>query len=555
MSPTGAGVIVETLVRSGVDRMFGLVGSTVLEIVDEVSQDDRIDYISARHEQVAVGMATGYALATRRPTASISHVGPGAANQVFGVAAANRDNIPVISITGNEASTRISNDVNHEWPVTDVFRQFTKHSVQVHDHAVYNQVRHAVLQSITGMPGPVHVDVPRDVAESPYSPPPDDQYDRLENAASGGRASRTPACPTERAVERAVELLADAERPIVVAGNEFRWFDASEPLQTFAETFDIPVVTTQSSRGALPETHSRSLGYVANSGLAPSNAALEQADYVLAVGTRLSDQTTNDWALIDDSATLIQASVRADELDRFYSANVTMLADPASTISAITSRARKDSTIGYADVADTTRDEYEAVRREKLSPGEHGGDGIDPRLVVRAVKEHADDDFAYTTGGGSHNTYPRLLPVSDLNGRFVTANFTGMSQGFPLAMGAKLAMPDRQVMTFEGDGGFAMVLQDLETMVREDIPVKIILLNNDAFMSHAIRQSQRYGRHVGTKYGNPAFDQIAEDFGLRGISVSDDEAIDDAVADLLAEDGPALLDVHVDPDVGRQAYE
>lgn len=549
MSHTGASTIVETLARGGVDTMFGLVGSTVLEILNEVSQDDRIEYISTRHEQVAVGMATGYAQATRRPTASISHVGPGAANQVLGVAAANRDNVPVVSITGNEASTRIGNDVNHEWPVTDVFREFTKHNVQVQDHDIYDQVRHAVLQSVTGMPGPVHIDVPHDVAESSHSPPAERQYDRLSNAARDGRASRTPARPDEASVERAVELLANAERPIVIAGNESRWFDVTGPLRTFAETFDVPVVTTQSSRGALSETHPRSLGYVANSGLAPTNAALEQADYVLAVGTRLSDQTTDDWSLIDDEAAIVQASVRADQLDRFYSADVTMLADPASALSDITARAREEIDRQWTDVAETAREEYETARSEKLAPEDTGGEGVDPRTVVRAVEEQADDDFAYTTGGGTHNTYPRLLPVTDLNGKFVTANFTGMSQGFPLAMGAKLAMPDRQVLTFEGDGGFAMVLQDLETAAREDIPVKIVVLNNDAFMSHAIRQSDRYGRFVGTKHTNPPLDQIAEAFGLRGIAARSDDEVDDAVADLLAADGPALLDVHVDPEV------
>lgn len=553
MANTGATTIVETLVRSGVDRMFGLVGSTVLEILDTVEQDDRIEYVSTRHEQVAVGMATGYALATRKPTASISHVGPGAANQVIGLAAADRDTVPVVSITGNEASTRIGNDVNHEWAVTDVFKEFTKHTVQVQDHDLFDQVRHAVLQSMTGMPGPVHLDVPHDVAESSHAGPSNRAYERIENAVGTGQASRTPASPSEGSVKRAVELLAEAERPIVIAGNECRWFDVEEPLREFVETFDIPAVTTQSSRGALPETHPRSLGYVANSGLAPTNAALEQADYVLALGTRLSDQTTDDWSLIDDEATLVQASVRADELDRFYTADVTMLADPASTVDALTVRARSEVATTWASVADDARDAYETARRRKLEPGDHTNDGVDPRLVVKAVTKYADDDFAYTTGGGTHNTYPRLLPVSDLNGRFVTANFTGMSQGFPLAMGAKLALPDRQVVTFEGDGGFTMVLQDLETAVREDIPVKIIVLNNDAFMSHAIRQHDRYGRYVGTRYDNPAFDKVAEEFGMLGIAVRDDEEVDDAVKRLLAANGPALLDVHLDSEISSSA--
>ncbi|WP_416841250.1 thiamine pyrophosphate-binding protein [Haloferax sp. DFSO52] len=549
MTHTGATTVVETLVRAGVDRMFGLVGTTVLEIVDEVDQHEEIEYITTRHEQVAAGMATGYALATRKPTVSISHVGPGAANQVIGVAAAYRDNVPVVSITGNEASTRLGNDVNHEWDVMDVFDSFTKYSTQVEPHDVFRRTRHAVLQSITGIPGPTHIDVPRDIAESHREPPPNREYDRLEVASGQGVASRTPSCPPAESVARAVKLLAEAERPIIIAGNECRWFETEGPLQAFAEAFDIPVVTTQSSRGALSEAHPRSLGYVANSGLEPTNAAVKDADYVLAVGTRLSDQTTADWSIIDDEATLVHATIRASELDRFYSADVSMLSDPASTLTALLDHARDELDRRWTDVADELRAAYETARTQKLEPKDHAGPGVDPRVVVQSVVKHADDDFAFTTGGGTHNTYPRLLPVRDMNGKFVTANFTGMSQGLPLALGAQLGMPDRQVITFEGDGGFAMVLQDLETAVREDIPVKIIILNNDAFMSHAIRQQDRYGRYTGTKYGNPPFDHVAEEFGMRGFTVNEDENVDEVVRDFLAVDGPALLDVHVDPTI------
>ncbi|MFB6131672.1 MAG: thiamine pyrophosphate-binding protein [Salinigranum sp.] len=546
MSQTGAQILVETLERAGVDRVFGLVGSTVLEILDEVEQHDGIDYVSTRHEQVAASMAAGYALAARKPSVSISHVGPGAANQIIGVAAAFRDDVPVISITGNEESHTLGKDVNHEWDVTGVFERFTKHSVQVTHDDPFGRIRNAVLQAQTGMPGAVHLDVPEDVAESPHDAPSPRAYDRIE--AATGRVSRTPSRPPAEAVRRSVELLSEAERPLVVAGAELRWFDAEDALRAFAETLDVPVATAQNARGALSENHPLSLGYVANSGIDPTNEYFASADYVLAVGTRLSDKTTKGWTMIDEEATLVQATIDAANLDRYYTADVGMLADPRSTLEALTREAASLDR-SFESVAAEARAAYVEERERLLEPAPHDGDGVDPRRVVTAVRERATD-LAYATGGGVHNTYPRLLPVDDMNGRFVTANFTGMSQGLPLAMGAKVALPDRDVVAFEGDGGFAMVMQDMETLVRESIPVKIILLNNDAYMSHAVRQRDRYDRFVGTHHGNPAYDAVAEEFGLVGLRATADDEVEDAVADLFEADGPALLDVHVDPELG-----
>ena len=547
--PTIAKVTVDTLERAGVECTFGLVGSTILSILDEM-KDSGITYISTRHEQVAASAAAAYAMASRRPTVSTSHVGPGAANQIIGITAAYRDNIPVISLTGNEPISQLGKDINHEWDIMDVFEEFTKHNVQVTSHNPYYQVRNATVRAITGMPGAVHIDIPLDIAEMETNAPSERSLKRLSQF--GGPASRTHLRPPEDSLDEVADLLTTADRPLLIAGDEIRWFDAAAELREFAELTGIPVATTPNARGALPESHRLSLGYVATSNLKPTNDYFKSADLVMGVGTWFTDKVTGNWELLSEDASLIQATVRDSQLNRFYISDVGIVADPASFLSDLTSLVRDRSDIpSFVDIAEDAHTEVANTRADLLVPDE-SADGIDPRTVVLEVDKQLDD-FAYTTGGGVHDHYPKLLPVDDLNGYFETVNFTAMSQGFPLALGAKLALDDRPVVTFEGDGGFAMVVQDLETAVREEIPVKVIVLNNNAYMSHHVRQREWYDeRYIGTTHGNPRYDELAESFGAFGETVSEEEQVSGAVSRLLETDGPGVLEVRVDPNIGAE---
>lgn len=541
----GAEVLVETFESAGITHAFGVVGTTVLNVIDEMDRTG-MRYVSTRHEHTAAAMATGYTLATREPSVSISHVGPGAANQVIGIAAAHRDDVPVICVTGNEPSDLLGNDVNHEWDVMGVFSRITKNGVRATEAQFGKQVQNMVVRSVTGMPGPVHIDVPIDVADADVNDP-DERGLRLL-ADRDMRASVTRARPPESAADCVREILVGAERPLIVAGTEVRWTDAASELRRLAELIDVPVVSTESARGVFPESHELSLGPVTHKSIDAGNEYFSNADVVIGVGTRFSDITTDKWTLIDHDATVVQATLRADELDRHVVADLSVLSDAASFCQVVAD-AVEDASLSFAAVAGPARDAFERARRDLLTPDDMATDGVDPRLVVGAVERFADD-FAYTTGGGVHNTFPRLLPVDDPAGYFGTRNFSGMSQGFPLALGAQVAL-DRQVIAFEGDGGFSMVMQDLETAVREDIPVKLILFNNDAYMSHAVRQERNYGgRYVGTYHSNPSFDVIAEEFGMFGKQVTENDEVDEAVQALLDEGGPGLLDVHVDPRIG-----
>lgn len=548
----GSRILADTLEACGVEYAFGLAGSAILGLLDEIGQSD-VEFVTTRHEQVATGMATGYALASRRPTVSIAHVGPGAANQILGVAAAYRDNIPVIAISGNEPSHRLGMGVRHEWDVDGVFERFTKHNVQVTADRPGQQIRDALLRSVTGVPGPIHIDFPRDLEEADLPAPDERDLDKLRERDL--RASTTRSRPPAEAVDRTVDLLVGAERPLVIAGSEIRWADAAEPLRRFAETVDVPVASTKAARGALPESHRLSLGPVGRPGMEPTNDYLREADLVLAVGARLSDLNTLNWELVSRDAAIVHATMRARELDRHYLPDVNALADPASFLSDLTDAVERNGAPSFTDEAASAKEAYEAARERFLDPEiEPVEVGADPRKVVVALDREAGD-YALTTGGGVHAHFPNRLPVEDLNGTFVTANFAGMSQGFPLAMGAQLAL-DCPVIAFEGDGGFTMVMQDMETAVREDIPVKIVVLNNGSYMSQRARQRRYYGeRYTGSTFSNPDFAAVAEDFGMFGRRVTSDDEIPDAVDGLLSTGGPGLLEVQVDPWLDTGGYD
>lgn len=549
----GAGILADTLESSDVEYAFGLAGSAILGILDEIAKSD-VSFVMARHEQVATGMATGYALASQRPTVSVSHVGPGAANLILGMAAAYRDDIPVVAITGNEPSDRLGMNVRHEWDVMEIFERFTKHNVRVTRDRPHEQIRNALLQSVTGVPGPVHIDFPRDLEEADLSAPDDRSRRRLGEINL--EASRTRSRPPEAAVERTADLLEEAEQPLVIAGSETRWFDASAELEQLAELIDIPVATTKNARGALSESNPLSLGLVGRPGMEPTNDYLRNADLVIGAGTRFSDITTLNWELVDPDADIVHATMREDSLDRYYLSTVSTLSDPSSFLGDLIAVINdQGEPMSFASKAVRARASYEEARERFLDPDVRPAEnGVDPRKLVTAIDD-AGSDYAFTTGGGVHTDFPRRLQVDDLNGTFVTANFAGMGQGFPLAMGAQLAL-DKQVLAFEGDGGFTMVMQDLETAVREEIPVKIVILNNESFMSQRARQKRYYGeRYTGSVFSNPDFAAVAQEFDMFGEQVTDDDQIPGAVDRLLSADGPGLLDVYVDPWLGTGGYD
>ena len=546
----GSKLLVSVLEDTGVDCAFGLAGSTNLGILDEISKS-KIKFYTTRHEQVAVGMATGYALATRKPTAAVAHVGPGAANMVLGVASAYRENVPVIAITGNEPSYNLGRNVKHEWDVLQIFERITKYNVRMGRENTHDQIRDAVTQSVTGIPGPVHIDVPHNLENETF--PDLDEKLREKTRTHKYLASMNRCRPSSDSLDRVIELLSKAKRPLIIAGSETRWFDSAKELKVLAEKMQIPVATAHNARGILSEKHPLSIGLVGWIGLKPTNNYLENSDLIIAIGASLSDYTTSDWKRVNPSASIVHVTMRPRELNRQYVADVNIMADSTSALADLNDKlAKSKKNISFEGISSTARKEYEDAQNAVFNVKEPRGEGgVDPAPILHLLDSFAGD-YSFVTGGGIHAKFARHLPVTSINGHFGTLNFSGMSQGLPLAMGAQIALDD-QVFVFEGDGGFAMVMQDLETAVRESIPVKIIIFNNDAYMSQTVRQHRIYeSRTTGSVFKNPDFAAFARDLGMFGESIENNSQVKDTIERFVEVKGPALIDAHVDPWIGTE---
>lgn len=534
-------VLIQSLEDAGIEYVFGLPGSVIMNTIDKFPERD-IEFVSVRHEQVAASMADGYARVSHRPGVTLSHVGPGAANQILGVAAAYRDASPVVAISGNEDLSRLGRDIWHEWDVDAVFRPITKWNDRLErSEDAARLVRRALVTSVSGRPGPVHLDLPKDVsqAEAPYS-----EHDRAFYEENPIRMPPDRPSPDPADVDRTVSLLESASRPVVLAGGGCVRSDAGTALETFAETARVPVCTSNSGRGIIDERHPLSLGLAGKRGTDAANATLREADLVVGVGARFSALSTDNWTLIDDDTRLIQIDVRPEEFASQYPIDLGVVADARSYLEALTETG-VESDWADADIEAAV----EAVERERAAFFDYPDqEAIGPRQLYAVLREEREDDAILTSGGGVHSSFARNLPAHHPHSHLGAISFGSMSYGFPLALGAKLAAPERQVICVEGDGGFAMVMQDLETAVRYDIDVKTIIYNNFSHGTQKLRQARLFDeRYLGTDVDNPRFDRIAEEFGVTGLRAEDPADLRDRIQALLNTDGPALLDVIVDP--------
>lgn len=534
-------VLIQSFEDAGIEYVFGLPGSVIMNTIDKF-HDRGIEFVSVRHEQVAATMADGYARVSGRPGVTLTHVGPGAANQILGVAAAYRDASPVVAISGNEDLPRLGRDIWHEWDVDAVFRPITKWNERIErGEDAARTARRALVTSVSGRPGPVHLDLPKDVsqAEAPYSEADRAFYDDEPIQTPLDRPDPDPAD-----VRRTVALIEAASSPVVLAGGGCVRSGAGDALESFATTARLPVCTSNSGRGILDERHPLALGLAGKRGTDAANAALAEADLVLGVGARFSGLSTDNWTLIDDDTRLIQVDVRAEELASQYPIDLGIVADAKSYLEAVT---EADPT---SDWAEQDLDAAKAAVEDELATffDHPEQESIGPRQLFSVLQEERDEDVVIATGGGVHSSFARKMRSRNPHTHLGAISFGSMSYGFPLAMGAKLAAPDRQVICVEGDGGFAMVMQDLETAVRYDIDVKTIVYNNFSHGTQKLRQARFFDeRYLGTDVDNPRFDRIAEEFGVTGFRVERPAELRNRVRDLLETDGPALLDVIVDP--------
>ena len=541
----GAQIAVEALRREGVRHIFGLPGTTVMHLIDAAGQQPGLRYISARHEQVAAFMADGYARASGEIGVCLASRGPGAANLAIGIHNARAESVPVLALVGQVSDDIYYRDAFEEMDLVRFFEPITKWSAEIHAAArIPELVQRAVRTARSGRPGPVLVSIPLDVqtaeADAGYQP----------------RFLPSRPAPQDRDVEEAVARLAAAERPVAILGGGLagRGYDAS--LVKLAECLRIPVVTTWLRKNVFPNDSPLFCGSLGYGAVSATNGLVRDADVVLAIGCRFSEFTTGRWTLVPPGAALIQVDIDPGVLGQYYVPALGMCADAAAATFAMLAAAQaqpppdRGAQRQRGERAAAVRQAYlEQVEMTSAPPGAPEVSSAALITALRAVLGGAR--AVLVQDAPSFGTWiHRYLDFTE-PGTFYASAGGSMGWGLPAAMGMQLARPDDRIITVSGDGSFWMVAQDLETAVREDLPVVNVISNNFAFGNTRDRQRTAHGgRYVGVFYENPDFAAYARLLGAHGERVTADADLRPALERALASGRPAVVDVIQDRQEG-----
>ena len=538
---TGAKALMTALEGEGVREVFGLPGGANLPMYDEFNRCN-IRHILVRHEQSAAHMADGYGRVSRRPGVCFATSGPGATNLLTGIATAQADSAPVVAVTGQVPVHFIGKDAFQESDIMGMANPVVKYAFQPRTpEEVPISVQKAFYIAATGRPGPVLVDIPKDV-QSAHA-----QMRPVDGVSMRGYHPWTD--PDIQNVERAIETLIRADKPIILAGGGAIISSAFAELQAVAEMLSIPVVTTFKGKGAFPENHPLSMGPIGMHGHAEANKIITEADCVLAVGTRFSDRSVGTFEDFESRRTIIHIDVDPAEIGKNQTTRVAVVGDVKASLRVM---------LRLLEVRKVDRDEGgEWVRharemREywqenlKIHPGELGA-----AKILRKLRQLLPPESVVTTEVGQHQMWASLFFDVISPGTFFSSTGLGtMGWGFPAAIGAKVARPDVPVVDIAGDGSFNMTENSLATSVLEDIPVIVFLVNNYSLGMVAQWQRTFYKRRmVGVDQGRcPDYVKLAESYGAQGIRAQSMDELDAAIRAALKSDVATVIDIPIDPE-------
>ena len=546
---TAAEAIVDALIEEGIEYVFGITGDTVLPILDAIyHRDTEIKYVTCRFETGATAMADGYARVTGKIGCCLFHVGPSIANTVLGVWSAQKDAVPLLVMSANLDTFRLNRNLWHEFDVMGVMDKVTKWNDQlIEPKDVPRLMRTAFQAAKSGMPGPVHLDFPKDLLPLPIEVDSSDLS--IKGGAHSGRLANAPR-PESWAVEEAAQLITRAKRPVVLAGRGVKWANASGALVSLAERLALPVITTEMGRGTIPEDHPLAGGIVGHFGHSTANELLRRADLVLGLGSRLLNVNTINWSMIAEGSTIIQVENDPIEIGRQYAVTLGIQADSGSFLDDLLAWCTADGRSADAAVSTTRRAdvaELKADQERRYYDTDLDATPIKPQRITKAIEQACDHDALYLVGSGLHTQFAHAVPIRRPEQYQWSAGSGTMAWAFPAALGAKLAMPDRQVVVPIGDGDFGMNAQEIETSVREKLPVIVVVYNDCSFGALRVFQNDVYGgRYVGSHYGQTDLVKLAEAYGARGERVVKPDALVPALERAAAADVTTVIDVEID---------
>lgn len=536
MKLSGAQILCESLIKEGVEVMFGFPGGAVLPFYDTLPDYPQLRHILVRHEQGAAHAADGYARASGRVGVCVATSGPGATNLVTGIAAAYLDSSPIIAITGQVARPFIGKDAFQEIDITGITLPITKNNYLVMAAAdMATVVREAFHIASTGRPGPVLIDIPRDVfiEEAEFRYP-----DRVNLR---GYKPTLRGHPTQ--IKKAARLINEAKRPLIIAGRGVLISGAYHELRELAEKGQIPVVTTLLGIGSFPQSHILSLGMLGMHGMAHANMAVDASDLVIAIGMRFDDRATAKVSGFAPSAQIIHIDIDPAEIGKNVRVDVPIVGDVKHVLKALNEEVTPQNHVDWVS-------QIEEWKREHPSTTIRETESLLPQYVVRQIYEITQGNAIIVTGVGQNQMWSAHYFQYDRPNTLISSGGLGpMGFELPAAMGAKVACAEETVWCIAGDGGFQMTIQELGTIVQENLAVKIAILNN-RFLG-MVRQWQElfYGRrYVATPISGPDFVKVAEAYGIAALRVTDRLQVIPAIERAMKHQGPFLIDFQVEPE-------
>ncbi len=544
---TGAEIVCECLLREGVDLVFGYPGGAILPTYDALTKYPRIHHVLTRHEQGASHMADGYARATGKVGVAIATSGPGATNLVTGIATAMMDSSPIVCITGQVPTGAIGSDAFQETDVTGITIPITKHNYLVRTIEELPEVmREAFHIARTGRPGPVLIDIPKDVQiqAAPFAYP---------TAPIDLRGYQPPQAARARQVDAALTLIRDSKRPVILAGHGISMAGANRELAQLAEKARIPVALTLLGKGAISEHHPLCMGMMGMHGGAEVNHAIQGADLLIALGMRFDDRVTGNIATYAPDSRKIHVDIDPSEINKNVQVDVGIVGDLGDVLRQLLDRVERQPSQAWFDRIAAWRADSEL--REIVRPPDELQHPAAPEgkllgaQVIRDLFEFTEGGAITVTDVGQHQMWEAQYYQHERPHSLITSGGLGtMGFGLPAAIGAKMARPEEEVWAVVGDGGFQMTMMELATAVQEKVNVHIAVINN-GFLG-MVRQWQEFfyeERYNQTPMVNPDFCKLAEAYGIPAIRVTERAAIEGAVAAARAQaGGPTLTEFVVE---------
>ncbi|MEM1169184.1 MAG: biosynthetic-type acetolactate synthase large subunit [Cyanobacteria bacterium P01_H01_bin.35] len=545
---TGAFALMDSLKRHGVKHIFGYPGGAILPIYDElyrVQAAGDLEHILVRHEQGAAHAADGYARATGKVGVCFATSGPGATNLVTGIATAQMDSIPMVIVTGQVGRPMIGTDAFQETDIYGITLPIVKHSYVVRDpRDMARIVAEAFHIASTGRPSPVLIDVPKDVGLEEFD------YEPVEPASIRLPGYRPTIKGNPRQINQAVNLIREARRPLLYIGGGAISADAHAEIQELAEHFNVPATTTLMGKGAFNEHHPLSVGMLGMHGTAYANFAVSECDLLIAVGSRFDDRVTGKLDEFASNAKVIHIDIDPAEVGKNRTPDVPIVGDVRQVLIDMLRRCRET---GEPINSNQTQAWLERINRWKqdypLVAPQHP-DSMSPQEVINEIGKMAPDAY-YTTDVGQHQMWAAQFLKNGPRQWISSAGLGTMGYGMPAAMGAKVALPNRQVICIAGDASIQMNIQELGTLAHYGINVKTVIINNG--WQGMVRQWQQafFGERYSSsnmEVGMPDFVKLAEAYGVKGMMISGRDELKEAIAEMLAHDGPVLMDARVTKD-------